>query len=459
MQYAMRGEIYLKAQAMKAAGRDVMYLNLGNPQSLGQKPFTFNRQVLALCVGGEALLGDEAVCAALPADVVARARELLKSTSGGVGSYTDSRGLRAVRDHVAEFITARDGTSERCCPESIYLSDGASGAVNMCLTAVIRGRQDGVLVPVPQYPLYSALIELHGGQFLGYELDESHAWGFNMEVLEESVRAARAKGITPRALVFINPGNPTGQCLSKGELQQLAAFARREKLVLMADEVYQSNVWTPERDFVSMRGALLSCEPDVRDHVELISFHTVSKGLQGECGLRGGYMQLTNIHSEAEGLLYKLASVTLCANVVGQLAVDVMVKPPLEGEPSYELFAEEQSALRGSLERKARRMSAAFDALDGMHCNSSEGALYVFPRLDLSPRAVAAAQEAERAADLFYCLELLEATGLVLVPGSGFGQKDGTWHMRTTILPPEERVEEVITKVSDFHNSFMAKYS
>ena len=77
----MRGEIYLKAQAMKAAGRDVMYLNLGNPQSLGQKPFTFNRQVLALCVGGEALLGDEAVCAALPADVVARARELLKVRS------------------------------------------------------------------------------------------------------------------------------------------------------------------------------------------------------------------------------------------------------------------------------------------------------------------------------------------------------------------------------------------
>eukprot|EP00793_Prasinoderma_coloniale_P002394 PRCOL_00001875-RA len=436
MQYAMRGELYLKAQAMEEANREVMYLNLGNPQALGQKPFTFNRQVLSLALGGDAVLGHERVGELFPPDVIARAKELLKETAGGsVGSYTDSRGIGLVRRDVADYIDARDGTatSHPACTEQIFLTDGASTGVGMMLTAAIRGRGDGILVPVPQYPLYSALVELHGGTFLGYELDEDAGWGFNLELLEGVVAKARERGVTPRAMVFINPGNPTGQCLSHEMLEQLIRFAKREHLVLMADEVYQSNVWVDTKKFISTR--------------------------KGECGLRGGYLELLNFHPDTMAMVYKMASVTLCANVPGQLAVSLMVKPPQPGDASYELYERESTELRESLRRRAMRLAGAFRGLEGMTCNDAEGALYIFPQLHLPPRAIAAANGAGRQPDLFYCLELLEETGMCVVPGSGFGQKNNTYHMRATILPPEDRLQEVIDKFVNFHVKFMERYS
>ena len=193
--------------------------------------------------------------------------------------------------------------------------------------------------------------------------------------------------------------------------------------------------------------------------VEVISFHTVSKGLQGECGLRGGYLELLNFHPDTMAMVYKMASVTLCANVPGQLAVSLMVKPPQPGDASYELYERESTELRESLRRRAMRLAGAFRGLEGMTCYDAEGALYIFPQLHLPPRAIAAANGAGRQPDLFYCLELLEETGMCVVPGSGFGQKNNTYHMRATILPPEDRLQEVIDKFVNFHVKFMERYS
>ena len=125
-----------------------------------------------------------------------------------------------------------------------------------------------------------------------------------------------------------------------------------------------------------------------------------------------------------------------------QVAMGVMVKPPVPGDASYTRWQRERAAVLASLERRANAITSALNALPGVFC-APAGSLYAFPRVQLPPRAVAAAQKQGLVPDVFYCLELLEATGIATTPGSGFGQKDGTWHFRTTILPPEQKIEQV----------------
>lgn len=138
----------------------------------------------------------------------------------------------------------------------IFLTDGASVGVRMCLNALIRDDRDAVLVPVPQYPLYSASVALYNGTFAGYELDEGAGWAANMEAMQQTVDDAAAAGRCVRGLVFINPGNPTGQCLTESNLQELVKLAVANKIVLMADEVYQPNIYQDEKPFISARCAV-----------------------------------------------------------------------------------------------------------------------------------------------------------------------------------------------------------
>ena len=138
-------------------------------------------------------------------------------------------------------------------PNRIFLTDGASVGVRMCLNALIRDARDAVLVPVPQYPLYSASIALYNGTFEGYLLDEDHGWSMDTQELQKKVDDAEQEGRAVRGLVFINPGNPTGQCLSRDNLEELIKFCVKNKVVLMADEVYQPNIYQDEKPFLSAR--------------------------------------------------------------------------------------------------------------------------------------------------------------------------------------------------------------
>lgn len=456
-QYAVRGELYLKAEELKEQGRKIISTNTGNPQALGAKPLTFIRQVMALCIA-PFLLEQEETAKAFPADVVERAQRLLKSFgTGGVGGYTDSRGNTVVRNEVADFIAGRDGV--RPNPEQIFLTDGASTGVKMLMQALIRDERDAVLVPIPQYPLYSASCTLFGGTLLPYMLEESSGWGLSVGELTKAVTAARRQGLRVRGLVFINPGNPTGQTLSEEAVKQLVRFCYDQRLVLLADEVYQGLTYRPDRPFVSAFSAMHSLGAPYADSLELVSYHSVSKGVSGECGLRGGYCQLTNIHEGAFQELYKLASVNLCPNTMGQVAVSCMCDPPRPGDPSWPLWEKETTAEYASLKRRAALVSNAFSSLPGMSCNPTEGAMYAFPKLDLPEGALSAAAAAGKAPDVFYCLQLLEATGISTVPGSGFGQEAGTAHFRTTILPREEVMEEFVEQFRDFQTTFMNQHT
>jgi len=314
------------------------------------------------------------------------------------------------------------------------------------------------LVPVPQYPLYSAAISLFGGSLVPYYLDEEANWGLDLVNTRQSVAAARSKGITVRAMVIINPGNPTGQCLSEANLREILNFCNQEGLVLLADEVYQQNVYQDERPFISARKVLFDMGLPVSREVQLISFHTVSKGYWGECGQRGGYFEMTNIPPKTVDEIYKVASIALSPNVPGQIFMGLMVNPPKPGDISYLKFATESKSILQSLRRRAQIMTDGFNSCQNVVCNFTEGAMYSFPQIRLPQRAMETAKSAGKEPDVFYCLKLLEATGISTVPGSGFGQKEGVFHLRTTILPAEEDMPAIMSSFKKFNDSFMEQY-
>ncbi|XP_057530809.1 glutamate--glyoxylate aminotransferase 2 [Amaranthus tricolor] len=454
-QYAVRGELYLRASELQKEGKKIIFTNVGNPHALGQKPLTFPRQVVALCQA-PFLLDDPNVGLVFPADTIARAKHYLSLTSGGLGAYSDSRGIPGVRKEIAEFIGRRDGYPSD--PELIFLTDGASKGVMQILNAIIGGQNDGILVPVPQYPLYSATISLLGGSLVPYYLEESANWGLDIDNLRDAIRQASFKGITVRAMVIINPGNPTGQCLSVANLKEIVNFCIQENLVLLADEVYQQNIYQDERPFISARKVLLDMGSPRNKELQLVSFHTVSKGYWGECGQRGGYFEMTNISPKTVDEIYKIASIALSPNVPGQIFLGLMVNPPKPGDISYPRFEQESKGILESLRKRARIMTDGFNGCRNVVCNFTEGAMYSFPQICLPPKAIEAAKKAGKHPDVFYCLKLLEATGISTVPGSGFGQKEGVFHMRTTILPAEEDMPAIMNSFKKFNDAFMEQY-
>ncbi|KAL8035876.1 hypothetical protein ABFX02_12G123800 [Erythranthe guttata] len=454
-QYAVRGELYLRASELQKEGKKIIFTNVGNPHALGQKPLTFPRQVVALCQA-PFMLDDPNVGLLFPADAIAKAKHYLSLTSGGLGAYSDSRGLPGVRKEVAEFIERRDGYPSD--PELIFLTDGASKGVMQILNTIIRGSSDGILVPVPQYPLYSATIALLGGSLVPYYLEETANWGLDIVNLRQSVAQARSQGITVRAMVIINPGNPTGQCLSEANLKEILRFCYQNNVVLLGDEVYQQNIYQDERPFISARKVLMDMGAPINKELQLVSFHTVSKGYWGECGQRGGYFEMTNIPPKAVEEIYKVASIALSPNVPAQIFMGLMVNPPKPGDISYERFIRESKGILESLRRRAQLMTDGFNSCRNVVCNFTEGAMYSFPQIRLPPKAIEAAQKAGKVADVFYCLKLLEATGISTVPGSGFGQKEGVFHLRTTILPAEEDMPAIMDSFKKFNDGFMEQY-
>ena len=278
--YAVRGLLYHAAQARIKSGKNAILTNVGNPQALGQKPLTFPRQVMAL-ITWPSMLDHPECCKIFPPDAILRAREYLKNMPGGTGAYQDSRGLLYVREEVAQFIAARDGVPAHA--DCIYLTDGASQGIHLALQVLIRDRNDAILVPIPQYPLYSATIELLNGTLVGYPLNEDTDWSLDISQLRKVTMEARKRGLTIRGLVVINPGNPTGQQLKSENMKELIRFCLEERVVMFADEVYQSNVYSKE-PFVSFKKLgyeMMQVKEKSKPHLELFSFHSASKGAWG----------------------------------------------------------------------------------------------------------------------------------------------------------------------------------
>ncbi len=454
-EYAVRGPIVIRAQELEKAGRKIIYCNIGNPQALKQKPMTYIRQILSL-MEYPALIEHPQNTDIYPMDIIARANHLHHLMPHGTGAYTQSAGMPFIKQAVAEFIQKRDGipTDEN----QILLTDGASKGVSAILTALLKKPTDGFMIPIPQYPLYSATIELFGGSQIGYYLDEENSWQLNEEILTKSINDAKAKGIDPVAIVVINPGNPTGAVLSFENIKMVINFAKKHKLSIMADEVYQDNVYAIDGMFHSF--AKVMHQLSEKD-ITLFSFHSVSKGFMGECGHRGGYMEIRNVPSDVMGELIKLQSISLCSNTVGQLVTYLVVSPPQKGDASYDQYINERDGILNELKAKAEILGKGLNAIDGMEIDVPQGAMYAFVKLELpDTEDVGKMSPAERLAydskrDNDYCMSLLEETGICVVPGSGFGQLPGTLHFRTTFLPPRDEMEELVEKMRVFHKGYV----
>jgi alanine transaminase len=258
-------------------------------------------------------------------------------------------------------------------------------------------------------------------------------------------------------MVIINPGNPTGAVLSEHNIRNLIDIAARYNIAIIADEVYQENVFTGKfYSFKKMLCTMQKEQPGKYDRVHLASIHSTSKGLIGECGQRGGYMEMYGFDDYIVDSVYKLASINLCSVVTGQALIELMVNPPKPGDESYDLFKTETTSIYNTLRERARRLYTAFQKMEGVTCNEPMGAMYLFPQIQLPQSAGEAAQAAGfDQVDEFYCMELLNDKGICVIPGSGFGQQPNTLHFRTTFLAPGDDVGDMLV---DFHRKFMAKY-
>ncbi|XP_005812927.1 alanine aminotransferase 2-like [Xiphophorus maculatus] len=442
-------------QGVRKSYREVIDVSWGDPHRAGVKPLSFVRQVLAACLYPQLMDGDK-----LMVDVKQRAQRLLKTCAGGsVGSYSDAAGIPQIIQSVSEYILRRDGGIP-CHPENIYITPGSQWALTNILKVLVNSEaspRTGVLIPVPCHSTTIVSLTALGAVAVPYYLSEERGWALEVETLQQALDSA--KGVcNPVALYIINPGNPAGYVQSRKCIQEVIHFAAEKKLFLLADEVYQDCVYGKESEFVSYKRALAEIGAPLSDTVELASFHTASKGLMGECGLRTGYVELVNLDPAVMKYINNLFSTNSCP-VLGQVALDVMVNPPQPGDPSYPLYLKETQHIRASLAENVRRVEEVINSFPSFSCQSLEGGAFAFPRVFLPPKAIEKAKEAGLQPDTFYCMRLLEEAGVLFSPGTEYGQMEGTYHISFCIMTPTDTMEEILKRLSTFHKQFMREFA
>nr|XP_033789499.1 alanine aminotransferase 2-like isoform X2 [Geotrypetes seraphini] len=394
-------------QDLKQGGKgrpysEIMKCHTGDICSMGQKPNTFIQQVAAICAYPELLKS-----ASMPEDVKQRAQGILQGVDGfSIGGYNLRYIDYSVPEKIAKFIERRDGG----IPSNPRNIIGCHG-VNLCIMNVMdlvttkEPLKTGVLVPVPHCPVYTNALVLADAIKVPYQLDEGNDWALNLQELRQALQEGR-KHCNPKILCIINPSNPTGQVQSRKCIEDVIRFAAEEGLLLFADEVLQDLVFGAGYNFHSFKKVLFEMGPKYSSTVQLISCFSFSQGFIGENGLSAGYIEYVNIDPLVmDCTVNKVTSGH--PSVLGQIVVDILMTPPLPKDPSYHSFMEEQG---------------------------------------MEP-------------DVFFCYKLLEETGVFLAAGSTFGQDEGTYHFRLTLLPPKEKLKSVLQSIRDFQKKFFEEYS
>jgi alanine-synthesizing transaminase len=389
--YDVRGPVLREAMRMEQEGHRILRLNIGNPA-----PFGFEAP--------EAVLED-----------VIRNLPLAQG-------YSDARGLLSARRAVVQYHE-RLGVDD-IDVDDVYLGNGVSELIAITLQALLNN-DDEVLIPAPDYPLWTAVVSLCRGRAVHYRCDEAAGW------LPDLADIAARIGPRTRALVVINPNNPTGAVYPRDLLEGLVELARRHGLVLFSDEIYDSILYDD-----ATHTATAALAPDVLT----LTFNGLSKSYR-VAGFRAGWMVVSGPRREARGYLEGidiLANMRLCANVPGQHAIQ-----PALGEPG----AVSGLVLPGGrLLEQRNRAWELLSAIPGVSCVKPAGALYMFPRLD---PAVHRITDDER-----FVLDLLRAERLLVVQGSGFNWPEPD-HFRLVTLPHVDDLTEAIGRIE----RFLAGYS
>lgn len=384
--YDIRGPIMEAARQMEDEGHKIIKLNIGN-----LAPFGFDA----------------------PEEVQ---QDMIRNLPNSAG-YSDSKGIFAARKAIMHY-SQQQGVAGVTL-DDVYLGNGASEQIAMATNALLDDG-DELLLPSPDYPLWTAVTSLSGGRPVHYRCDEASGWLPDLDDM-------RAK-ITPRTrgIVVINPNNPTGVLYPEDCLRAIVELAREHGLVLLADEVYDKVLYDGVR-----HTAMASLSTDVLT----LTFNSLSKSYRS-CGYRAGWLVVSGDKAAAadyiEGL-NMLSNMKLCANVPGQWAIQTA----LGGYQSInELVGE-----GGRLKRQRDLAYELISAIPGVSCVRPNAALYMFPRLD---PAVYPIQD-----DRQFFLELLRQTRVMLVQGTGFNYPDHQ-HFRMVFLPHEDELRDAIARIAGF---------
>ncbi len=332
-------------------------------------------------------------------------------------SYAPSSGIEEAREAIRANARRKGITAIR----DVFVTTGATEAIDICLTALVN-RGENVLIPAPGYPLYSAIINKLEAEPRFYYLDEGNGWQPDLEDI-----ASRIDDRT-RGIVVINPNNPTGAVYSREVLEGIIALAREHNLVIFSDEIYDSLI-LEGREHI----ATASLDPGAA----VITLNGLSKnylapGFRIGWGIASGPEELTADYLEA---VNKLLRARLSASHPVQWAIP----PALEGVQDHLVEA------RRKLTRRRDITVEMLNAIEGISCVAPEGAFYAFPRLEIP------------GSDSEFVGELIKATGVVVVPGSGFGQREGTSHFRVVFLAPEPVLERAYRAIGRFMASYAGK--
>ncbi|ABP33657.1 pyridoxal phosphate-dependent aminotransferase [Polynucleobacter asymbioticus] len=392
--YDIRGPVLELAQRMEEEGHKIIKLNIGNVGVFGFDP---------------------------PEEIQL---DMIRNLSNA-SAYSDSKGIFSARKAIMQYCQEKG--IQGVTLDDVYTGNGVSELIVLSMNALLNDG-DEVLVPAPDYPLWTAAVSLSGGTPVHYLCDESKEWAPDLADLR--------KKITPstKAIVVINPNNPTGAIYSKEVLVELTQIARENGLILFADEIYDKMLYDGEKHL-----SLASLSTDV----VIITFNGLSKNYRS-CGYRAGWMVVSGdkemVRDYIEGL-NMLCSMRLCANVPGQYAIQTA----LGGYQSINDLVNEG----GRLARQRDLAWKLITEIPGVSCVKPKSALYLFPKLDPEIYPIEDDQQ--------FVADLLKDEKVLLVQGSGFnwGKPD---HFRVVFLPHEDVLKEAIGRLARFLERYRQKH-
>ena len=392
--YDIRGPVLARARQMEEEGHRIIKLNIGNPA-----PFGFEA----------------------PEEIVVDVIHNLREASG----YSDSKGLFAARKAIMHYCQEKKIAGVGI--DDIYIGNGVSELIVMAMQALLNNG-DEVLVPAPDYPLWTAAVSLSGGTPRHYLCDEGAGWLPDLADIRGKI------GPSTRAIVLINPNNPTGALYPDDLLREIIEIARQHQLIIFADEIY---------DKVLYDGATHTSVASLADDVLFVTFNGISKNYRA-CGYRAGWMVVSGEKRHArdyiEGL-DMLASMRLCSNVPGQYAIQTALG-------GYQSIIELVSP-DGRLTRQRDLAWELLTQIPGVSCYKPRAALYLFPRLDPKLYPIADDQQ--------FILELLLEEKVLLVQGSGFNWPNPD-HFRVVFLPNVDDLREAVGRIARFLEHYRKRH-
>ena len=392
--YDIRGPVLARARQMEEDGHRITKLNIGN-----LAPFGFE----------------------VPEEIQ---QDVIYNLPGASG-YSDSKGLFAARKAIMHYTQKKNVVGVGL--EDIYIGNGASELIVLAMQALLN-TDDEVLVPAPDYPLWTAAVSLGGGHPRHYICDEGSGWLPDLDDIRSKISDKT------RAIVLINPNNPTGALYPDDLLKEIIEIARQHHLIIYADEIYDKMLYD---------GATHTSVASLAEDVLFVTFNGLSKNYRA-CGYRSGWMVVSGEKRHAEDYLEGLnilASMRLCSNVPGQFAIQTA----LGGYQSIDDLVGPEGRLL-----KQRNMAwEMLTSMPGVSCMKPEAALYLFPRLDPKMYPISNDQE--------FVLNLLEKEKVLVVQGSGFNWPEMD-HFRAVFLPGEDNLTDAMERIERFLAQYRKQY-